>query len=358
MARASHHQGTGLVQRRPARRQPGPDRADGRGAQAAPVRHLVTIGFKEIEVGFPRGVPDRLRLHPRADRERPDPRRRHHPGADPVARSPDRAAPSRRWYAAPSGRSSTSTTPPPTLQRRVVFGLDRAGIIDIAVEGARLISELAEAQTETEVVYQYSPESFTGTELDFAREICEAVMEVWEPTPDKRAIVNLPATVEMATPNVYADQIEWFHRNVGGATAIILSPAPAQRPRHRRGRHRAGGDGRGGPDRGHAVRQRRAHRQRRHGDAGAQPVHPGRRSRSWTSATSTRSVRTAEYCTQLPVHPRHPYAGELVYTAFSGSHQDAIKKGLAALRKANAASSGRCRTCRSTRPMSGAPTRR
>ena len=96
------------------------------------------------------------------------------------------------------------------LQRRVVFGLDRAGIIDIAVTGARLIRELAAAMPETEIIYQYSPESFTGTELDFAVEICEAVMDVWQPTPDKKMILNLPATVEMATPNIYADQIEWF----------------------------------------------------------------------------------------------------------------------------------------------------
>ncbi|HEX2150617.1 MAG TPA: 2-isopropylmalate synthase, partial [Stellaceae bacterium] len=112
------------------------------------------------------------------------------------------------------------------LQRRVVFGLDRAGIIDIAVTGARQIRDLAALMPETEIVYQYSPESFSGTELDFAVEICEAVMDVWRPTPDRKMIVNLPGTVEMATANIYADQIEWFARNVRDRDSLILSLHP------------------------------------------------------------------------------------------------------------------------------------
>ncbi|MGE5767530.1 MAG: 2-isopropylmalate synthase, partial [Bacteroidota bacterium] len=113
-----------------------------------------------------------------------------------------------------------------TLQRRVVFGLDRAGIVDIAVKGAERIRDLAAKTEGTEIVHQYSPESFTGTEMDFAKEICEAVMDVWQPTPEKKTILNLPATVEMSTPNIYADQIEWFHRNVKNRDCIILSLHP------------------------------------------------------------------------------------------------------------------------------------
>ena len=135
----------------------------------------------------------------------------------------------------------------------------------------------------------------------------------------------------MATPNVYADSIEWMYRNLPRRDAVVLSPAPAQRPRHRGRRRRAGRAGRRRPGRGLPVRQRRAHRQRRPGHAGAEPVLARASTRRSTSPTSTRSRRTVEYCNQLPVHERHPYAGDLVYTAFSGSHQDAIKKGFDAL---------------------------
>ncbi|MCG8361596.1 MAG: 2-isopropylmalate synthase, partial [Kiloniellales bacterium] len=113
-----------------------------------------------------------------------------------------------------------------TLQRRVVFGLDRDGITEIAVDGAKLCRELTPSLKGTEVFYEYSPESFTGTELDYAKEVCEAVLEVWQPTPEHKAIINLPATVEMASPNVYADQIEWFHRNVKNRETIVLSLHP------------------------------------------------------------------------------------------------------------------------------------
>jgi 2-isopropylmalate synthase len=220
------------------------------------------------------------------------------------------------------------------LQRRVVFGLDKAGITDIAVTGARQIRELAEATHGTEIVYQYSPESFTGTELDYAVEITEAVMDVWQPTSDKKMIVNLPGTVEMATANVYADQIEWFIRHVRDRDSLITSLHPHN-------------------DRGAAVAATELALM-----AGAERVEGtlfgnGERTGNVDVITLALNlfsqgvdpglsindiddlVRTAEYCTQLPVHPRHPYAGELVYTAFSGSHQDAIKKGFDALRKRN-----------------------
>lgn len=224
-----------------------------------------------------------------------------------------------------------------TLQRRVVFGLDRAGITEIAVEGAKLIRRLTEekAAGDTEVLWEYSPESFTGTELDYAKEICEAVMDVYQPTPDRKLILNLPATVEMATPNVYADQIEWFHRNIRDRDSIVLSVHPHN-------------------DRGTAVAATELAVM-----AGADRVEGtlfgnGERTGNVDIVTLALNlftqgvdpeleiddinelVRTTEYCNQLPVHPRHPYAGELVFTAFSGSHQDAINKGLKSLRQQNA----------------------
>ncbi len=217
-----------------------------------------------------------------------------------------------------------------TLQRRVVFGQDRAGIVQIAVSGAEQIRRLSEAQRGTEIVYEYSPESFTGTELDFSREICEAVMDVFEPSRDRRMILNLPATVEMSTPNVYADQIEWCHRNIDRRENWILSVHPHN-------------------DRGCAVAATELALM-----AGADRVEGtlfgnGERTGNVDVITLAMNLftqgvdplldisdidemrRVVEACNQLPVHPRHPYAGDLVYTAFSGSHQDAIKKGMEAL---------------------------
>ena len=169
------------------------------------------------------------------------------------------------------------------------------------------------------------------TELDFALETCEAVMDVWQPGPGREIILNLPCTVERSTPNVYADQIEWMSPQPVPARARLPLRPHAQRPRHRRRRRRAGRAGRRGPGRGLPVRQRRAHRQRLPRHPRPEPVQPGHRPDDRLLATSTRSAAPSSTCNQLPVHPRHPYAGELVYTAFSGSHQDAIKKGFEAL---------------------------
>ena len=216
-----------------------------------------------------------------------------------------------------------------TAQRRVVFGLDEDGITEIATSAAKLVRELHEAGAagDTKVRYQYSPESFTGTELTYALEICEAVMDVLEPTPDNKLILNLPSTVEMATPNTYADQIEWFSKNVKNRDSIILSLHPHN-------------------DRGTAVAATELGLM-----AGADRVEGtlfGNGERTGNVDIITLSlnmftqgvdpalkiddinelIRTVEYCNQLPVHPRHPYAGELVFTAFSGSHQDAINKGM------------------------------
>jgi 2-isopropylmalate synthase len=220
------------------------------------------------------------------------------------------------------------------LQRRVVFGLDKSGITDIAVTGARQIRDLAETMHGTEIVYQYSPESFTGTELDYAVEITEAVMDVWRPTPEKKMIINLPGTVEMATANVYADQIEWFIRKVRDRDSLIMS----LHPHNDRGAAvaatelalMAGADRVEGTLFGNGERTGNVDVITLALNLFSQGVDPGLEIRDIDDV-----VRTAEYCTQLPVHPRHPYAGELVYTAFSGSHQDAIKKGFDALRKRN-----------------------
>ncbi|THJ75986.1 2-isopropylmalate synthase [Candidatus Frankia alpina] len=220
-----------------------------------------------------------------------------------------------------------------TLQRRVVFGLDRAGVTEIAVQGARWCVQYAEKLLEgTDVRWQYSPESFTGTELDYAVEVCEAVMDVWSPTPQRPVVLNLPATVEMSTPNVYADQIEWVGRNLSRRDAVILSLHPHN-------------------DRGCAVAAAELGVL-----AGADRVEGclfGNGERTGNVCLVTLGLnlfsqgvdpmidfsdvdgarRAVEYCNQLPVHPRHPYGGDLVYTAFSGSHQDAIKKGLEAMER-------------------------
>jgi 2-isopropylmalate synthase len=220
-----------------------------------------------------------------------------------------------------------------TLQRRVVFGLDKAGIKDIAVRGAQSCQKYAESLlSSTNVRWQYSPESFTGTELDYAVEVCEAVMDVWEPSADRPVVLNLPATVEMATPNVYADSIEWFGRNVSRRDAIVLS----LHPHNDRGTAVAAAElgVQAGADRiegclfGNGERTGNVCLVTLGLNLFSQGMDPGI---DFTDIDEIR--RTVEYCNQLPVHPRHPYGGDLVYTAFSGSHQDAIKKGFEALER-------------------------
>ncbi len=221
------------------------------------------------------------------------------------------------------------------LQRRVVFNKDKAGITEIAASAARLIKKLTqESGMEEAIRFQYSPESFTGTELDYAVEICEAVMDEIRPTPQRPLILNLPATVEMSTPNIHADQIEWFCRNIKNRDCLIISLHPHN-------------------DRGSAVAATELAML-----AGADRVEGtlfgnGERTGNVCLVTLAMNlftqgidpeldcshindlVRMAEYCNQLPVHPRHPYAGELVFTAFSGSHQDAINKGFKAMKASN-----------------------
>ncbi|WP_248961068.1 2-isopropylmalate synthase [Sphaerisporangium perillae] len=297
---------------------------------------LVRIGYKEIEVGFPAASQTDFDFVRQIIEEGriPD---------DVVIQVLTQARPEliERTFESLRGAkqaivhlyNSTST-----LQRRVVFGQDKDGITAIAVEGAKLCKKLADQMGDTQIYFQYSPESFTGTELEYAVEVCDAVNDVWQPTPDRKVIINLPATVEMATPNVYADQIEWMHRNLAYRDSIVLSLHPHN-------------------DRGTAVAAAELGYQ-----AGADRIEGclfgnGERTGNVCLVTLGMNLfsqgvdpridfsdideirRIVEYCNQLPVHPRHPYGGELVYTAFSGSHQDAIKKGLEALER-DAATAG------------------
>ncbi|ORC50324.1 2-isopropylmalate synthase [Burkholderia sp. A27] len=212
--------------------------------------------------------------------------------------------------------------------RRIVFGLDQSGVKELAQNAARTMKRLADAAPETHFTLQYSPEVFSGTELEFAKEVCDAVFDIWQPTPEHKAIVNLPATVEMSTPNVYADQIEWMHRNLARRDALIVSV----HPHNDRGTAVAAAElaVMAGADRiegclfGNGERTGNVDLVTLALNLYTQGVDPG-----LDFSNINEVARTAEECTQLPVHPRHPYVGDLVFTAFSGSHQDAIKKGLA-----------------------------
>jgi 2-isopropylmalate synthase len=216
------------------------------------------------------------------------------------------------------------------LQRRVVFGLDKAGIVDIAVNAARLCKKFEADVPGTAIRYEYSPESFTGTEPEFAVEICEAVMDVIEPTPKRPIILNLPATVEMYSPNVYADVIEWFGRTIRNRDSVILS----LHPHNDRGTAvaaaelavLAGADRVEGTLFGNGERTGNVDIVTLAMNLFSQGIDP-----ALDLGDIERVRRIAEYATRMPIHPRHPYAGDLVYTAFSGSHQDAIKKGMTAI---------------------------
>ena len=288
---------------------------------------LVKIGFKEIEVGFPaasqtdfdfvrelieqRLIPDDVTIQVLTQAR-----------AELIARTYESLRGARR--AIVHLYNSTSVA-----QRRVVFRLDRAGIVDIAVRGATAVREHAERQADTEWVFQYSPESFTGTELDFAVEICDAVNAVWEPTSTRKTILNLPATVEMATPNIYADQIEWFTRHVARRDCQVISV----HPHNDRGTGvaaaelavMAGADRVEGTLFGNGERTGNVDIVTLALNLYTQGIDP-----RLDFSNINEAARCAEACNQLPIHPRHPYVGDLVFTAFSGSHQDAIKKGLTA----------------------------
>jgi 2-isopropylmalate synthase len=288
---------------------------------------LLAAGFREIEVGFPAASQTEFEFVRRLVDERRIPadvtiQVLTQAREDLIARTFEALRGARR--AVVHLYNSTSS-----LQRRVVFGLPRAGIVEIAVRGVEWIREQAAAMPGTDVVLEYSPESFTGTELDFAVEICEAVMAAWGPTRDRKMILNLPATVEMATPNVYADQIEWFGRHLRGRDRVVLSV----HPHNDRGTAvaaaelavLAGAERVEGTLFGNGERTGNVDLVTLALNLLTQGVEPGL---DFSDVDAVREV--AEHCNRLPVHPRHPYVGELVYTAFSGSHQDAIRKGLAA----------------------------
>ncbi len=213
--------------------------------------------------------------------------------------------------------------------RENVFGMSRDEVISMATDAVRLVRSLAEEMPETEITLEYSPETFTATELDFALEVCDAVTAAWGATPQRKVILNLPTTVEIATPNIYADQIEWMHRNLARRDSVIIS----LHPHNDRGTAvaaaelglMAGADRVEGCLFGNGERTGNVDLVTVALNMYTQGVHPG-----LDFSDINAVARTFEHCSQLPIHPRHPYVGDLVFTAFSGSHQDAIKKGFSA----------------------------
>ena len=288
---------------------------------------LVRIGFREIEVGFPSAsetdfivvrrlieenrIPDDVTIEVLTQARE-----------DLIARTVESLKGARRAILHMYNPIS------PTF-REVVYRTDKKGVKEVAERGTRWVKDMTAKQPETQWVYQYSPEVFSSTEVVFAKEVCDAVSAIWQPTPDNPMILNLPATVEMSTPNTYADQIEWMHRNLNNRDSIILSV----HPHNDRGTAvaaaelalMAGADRVEGCLFGNGERTGNVDLVTLALNLYSQGIHPGL---DFTCIDQIRQMY--EETTQLPVHPRHPYAGELVFTAFSGSHQDAIKKGFAA----------------------------
>jgi len=291
---------------------------------------LIKMGYKEIEVGFPSAsqtdfdfvrkiiedglIPDDVTIQ---------------------VLTQARDALIRRTYESLVGAKSAvvhlynSTS---TLQRRVVFGQDKEGIKKIAVDGAKLCKELVSTLPDTKISFEYSPESYTGTELEFALEVCNAVNDIWQPTPTHKSIINLPATVEMATPNVYADSIEWMGRNLKYRDSIVLSLHP----------HNDRGTGVAAAELGYLAGADRIEgtlfgNGERTGNVCLVTLGLNLLSHGIDPMIDFSDIpeirRTVEYVNQLRVPERHPYGGDLVFTAFSGSHQDAIKKGFEHLEK-------------------------
>lgn len=285
---------------------------------------LIKMGYKEIEVGFPSAsqtdfdfvrkiiedglIPDDVTIQV-------------------LTQARDTLI--RRTYESLVGAKSAvvhlynSTS---TLQRRVVFGQDKEGIKKIAVDGAKLCKELVSTLPDTKISFEYSPESYTGTELEFALEVCNAVNDIWQPTPTHKSIINLPATVEMATPNVYADSIEWMGRNLKYRDSIVLSLHP----------HNDRGTGVAAAELGYLAGADRIEgtlfgNGERTGNVCLVTLGLNLLSHGIDPMIDFSDIpeirRTVEYVNQLRVPERHPYGGDLVFTAFSGSHQDAIKKG-------------------------------
>ena len=293
---------------------------------------LLDIGFREIEVGFPSASQTDFDFVRKIINENLIP---EHVTIQALTQA--RPELIKRTYEALEGApraivhvyNSTST-----LQRRVVFNSDEKGIKKIATDGAKEVKDYSEKYPNTDWMFEYSPESFTGTELPYAVEVCNAVNEIWKPSKEKKTIMNLPATVEMASPNIYADQIEWVCKNIDNRENIIIS----LHPHNDRGTAvaaselgvMAGADRIEGTLFGNGERTGNVDLVTLALNMLTQGVDP-----ELDFSDINPIMRETEYCNQLPVHPRHPYAGDLVFTAFSGSHQDAIKKGLNELRNSN-----------------------
>jgi 2-isopropylmalate synthase len=293
---------------------------------------LVKIGFKEIEVGFPSASQvefDFLRKLIDEDRIPQD--------VTIQVLTQAREPLIRRTFEALQGARRAivhlyNATAP--VMRKVVLGLDEDGIVELATSQARLFQQLAAQQPGTEWIFQYSPEMFSGTELPFAKRVVDAVTEVWQPTPQHKCIVNLPSTVEHSTPNIFADMIEWMHRHLARRDSIVLSV----HPHNDRGTGTAAGEFAvmAGADRlegclfGNGERTGNLDLVNVALNLYSQGVDPGL---DFSDIDEIR--RTVEHCNQLPVHPRHPYVGDLVYTSFSGSHQDAIRKAFSARKESD-----------------------
>ena len=288
---------------------------------------LVDIGFKEIEVGFPSASQTEFDFIRKLIDEDLIP-------ADVTIQVLTQAREPliRRTFEALQGARRVivhlyNATAP--VMREVVLGLDEDGIVELATGQARLFSELAAQYPETEWIFEYSPEMFSGTDLAFSKRVVDAVTEVWQPTPERKCIINLPSTVEHSTPNIFADMVEWMHRHLARRDSIVLSV----HPHNDRGTGTAAGEFAvmAGADRlegclfGNGERTGNLDLVNVALNLYSQGVDPGL---DFSDIDEIR--RTVEHCSQLPVHPRHPYAGDLVYTSFSGSHQDAIKKAFAA----------------------------
>ena len=293
---------------------------------------LVELGFKEIEIGFPSASETEFSFVRKLVDDNLIP-------ADVKIQvlSQAREHLINRTFEATEGAKNVifhlynSTS---TLQREVVFKKDKAGITKIAIEGAELVQKLSEEYSKTNWQFEYSPESFTGTELSYAAEVCNEVNNIWHKGNKNKTIINLPATVELATPNIYADQIQWMNENLKDRDKIVLS----LHPHNDRGTAvaaaelglMAGADRIEGTLFGNGERTGNVDIVTLGLNLFTQGVDP-----QLDFSDINKTMREVEYCNQLPVHPRHPYAGDLVFTAFSGSHQDAIKKGFDEMRNSN-----------------------
>ena len=293
---------------------------------------LIELGFKEIEIGFPSASDTEFNFVRKLIDDNLIPS-----DVKIQVLSQAREHLINRTFEATEGAKNVifhlynSTS---TLQREVVFKKDKAGITKIATEGAELVQKLSEEYKKTDWQFEYSPESFTGTELDYAAEVCNEVNNIWHKGNKNKTIINLPATVELSTPNIYADQIQWMNENLKNRDKIILS----LHPHNDRGTAvaaaelglMAGADRIEGTLFGNGERTGNVDIVTLGLNLFTQGIDP-----QLDFSDINKTMREVEYCNQLPVHPRHPYAGDLVFTAFSGSHQDAIKKGFDEMRSSN-----------------------